>query len=286
MSSLFPIDKVVVALDESNPTRVKAILERFGYSFSPSYPTSELEKDWARLKEKIIILSPSFNRDNVSAVILSFEGRNERTSEERISDYLLNKGIPVFTSITSETTTIENGALPYREDDDLKIKMMMAKAHHYTGVKAKSLIVSSDSKAVHEALKPLFSFARLALKMNLIPILEIEVDIRIPDKGKAEKKALKELLRHAKRNKGQIIYRLSYPEKDDFYAPLLLLDNTIGLLSLGGGLDQEAILRKIPLNPSLTPTFSRFILSRLNVRMSDEEFQEALSSSFQLLKKN
>lgn len=285
MSTFFPQGKAVIALDETSPSSIKSILEGYGYSFSPSYERGEMNKDWVRLKEKIV-LNSSFNQENVSAVILSFEERNDRANEERISSYLLNKGISIFTSVNQESKLIENGALPYQKEDDLKMKMMMAKAHHYLGIEARSLILSSDSKAVSEALKPLFSFARLAKKFQLIPILEIEVDMRIPDKDKAEKKVMKELVRFAKRRKeeNQIIYRLSFPEENDLYAPLLSFDSTFALLSLETDLDNQAILSKMKLNPSLTPAFSQLLLSKLNAKMDDSEFSNVLSSSLKEIK--
>lgn len=285
MSIFFPKGKAVIALDEVRPSCVKSILERYGYSFSPSYERDEMSEDWTRLKEKIV-LDPSFNQENVSAAILSFEGRNDRVNEGRVSSYLLNKGISVFTSVSQEPSVIENGALPYQKEDDLNTKMMMAKAHHYLGIKARSLILSSDSRAVSEALKPLFSFARLAKKFDLVPMLEIEVDMRIPDKDKAEKKVLRELIRFAKRRKKEdrIIYRLSFPEENDFYASLLSFDSTLALLSLEGDLDSQTILNKTKLNPSLTPAFSHLLLSSLNAKMDDEEFSKALSSSLSEIK--
>lgn len=283
----FPKNKIFIALDETNPFSVKQALENYGYSFSPCFEEKSLLNEFSLLRRKIIA-NPAFNNEIIAAVILPYEGIQEIIDGEKIGDYLLEKRIPSFLRIDDGVAPLENGARVFLpSSDSLNLRLSVAKLAHYVGIKTKSLIYSSDNKGIKRAVNEEFKIAKAALKNGLIPIIEIEIDIRIADREKAEKILLEEILKKTLSlpSEAEVIYRLSFPEIPNYFAPLLNKKSTVALLASTSGYTKEQTMQKLKENPSLTPAFSRAILANLKAKMDDGEFSLALKKAMEEIRR-
>ena len=277
----FPKDKIFVALDETDPFSIKRILENYGYTFSPNFSSASLLNEFSLLRRKIIA-NPSFNHDSIAGVIIPYEGIEETIDGKKVGEYLQEKNIPAFLRIDAGLAKEENGTRKFLTlGNNIYLRLSVAKVTHYIGVKVRSLIYSSDNKGIKDAVNEEFKIAKAALMDGLIPIIEIEIDIHIADREKAEKVLLDELLKKSMSlpTDSKVIYRLSFPEKPNLYSPLLNKKTTLTMLASTSGYSKEEVLSKLKENPTLTPAFSRAFIASLKANMDDEEFGAALKNS-------
>ena len=281
MMASFPKDKIFVALDETDPFSIKCILENYGFAFSPNFSNASLLNEFSLLRRKIIA-NPSFDSSSIAGVIIPYEGIEETIEGKRIGEYLLEKNIPAFLRIDAGLAKEENGTRRFLAlGNNINLRLSVAKMAHYIGVKVRSLIYSSDSKGIKDAVNEEFKIAKAALIEGLIPIIEIEIDIHIADREKAETVLIDELLKKAMSfpPDSKVIYRLSFPEKPNFYAPLLSKKTTLMVLASTSGYSKEEVLSKLKENPTLTPAFSRAFIANLKANMDKEEFTDTLKNS-------
>src|SRR5437773_777853 len=94
------------------------------------------------------------------------------------------------------------------------------KAMRIFGTKMRSVIKQADEAGIKDIVIQQFEIARQIISANLVPIIEPEIDIHCPEKGKAE-----QLLKAAILEKVDelpvrqfVMLKLTLPEQDDFYA--------------------------------------------------------------------
>jgi fructose-bisphosphate aldolase class I len=116
-----------------------------------------------------------------------------------------------------------------------------------------------------------------------VPIIEPEVDIRCPEKGKAE-----QLLKEAIVNKlgqlpaGQLVMlKLTIPDQDDFYLDLIRHPKVLRVVALSGGYTREEANARLRRNHGLIASFSRALVEGLTAQQSDAEFNAMLDKSIQ-----
>ncbi len=273
--------KFFVALDENSPSSVKRVLEQYGYSFSPNYSYASLLKEFSNLRNRILS-NPFFSSAYIDGVILPPDSAYEEIESMSVPAFLLMKGIPSYLKLDDGAMKEEHGLkAPSLSYEELKMRLAFAHLKQFSGIKTRSFIYSSDSSLIKSAVRKTLRIAREALKHDLIPIIELEVDTHIADREKAEKRLLSELLKRSEKlsKKGKVIYRFSFPLKDHFYAPLSEKPGVLALLAKSGDLPSEEIERKIKSNPELVPAFSRLFISSFKVSMDDKEFSDAVQKT-------
>jgi fructose-bisphosphate aldolase class I len=126
-----------------------------------------------------------------------------------------------------------------------------------------------------------FDLARRISAAGLVPIVEPEVDIHADDKAAAEV-----LLRDALRGhldalaEDQIVLlKLTLPDEDDFYAPLIEHPRVLRVVALSGGYSREDADARLARNHGLIASFSRALTEGLTAQMSDDDFDAALDAS-------
>jgi fructose-bisphosphate aldolase class I len=117
----------------------------------------------------------------------------------------------------------------------------------------------------------------------LVPILEPEVDIRCPEKAKAEqllKTAILEKLNELPA--GQfVMLKLTLPEQDDFYADLVKHPKVVRVVALSGGYSREEANQRLRKQHGVVASFSRALVEGLTAQQSDAEFNAVLDKSVQ-----
>lgn len=76
---------------------------------------------------------------------------------------------------------------------DLQKTLDHAKERHIFGTKMRSVIKEANPEGIKKIVDQQFEIGKQIVAAGLVPILEPEVDIRIPDKEKAEELLLKDI---------------------------------------------------------------------------------------------
>jgi fructose-bisphosphate aldolase class I len=231
-----------------------------------------------------VITSPSFTGERIIAAIL-FENTLDRDIESRpTADYLWNvKQVVPFLKVDQGLEAEEDGVRLMRPMPALAALLAKAKAKHVFGTKMRSVIKQANAAGIKSIVNQQFEVAEQILAAGLLPIVEPEVDIHCPEKGKSEellKAAIIEKLNKLTANQF-VMLKLTLPEQDDFYSELIRHPKVVRVVALSGGYSQEdadALLRR---DHGMVASFSRALLEGLSVQQSDTEFDAVLEKSIQ-----
>ncbi|MEM6743746.1 MAG: class I fructose-bisphosphate aldolase, partial [Pseudomonadota bacterium] len=119
------------------------------------------------------------------------------------------------------------------------------------------------------------------LAKGLMPILEPEVTISIADKAEAEAILLAEI---AKGLDGlaegqEVMLKLTLPETDGHYAPLIEDPRVMRVVALSGGYSRDEANARLARNPGMIASFSRALTEGLSAQQSDADFEAAIAGS-------
>jgi fructose-bisphosphate aldolase class I len=231
-----------------------------------------------------VITSPSFTGERIIAAIL-FENTLDRDIESRpTADYLWNvKQVVPFLKVDQGLEAEDDGVRLMRPMPALAALLAKAKAKHVFGTKMRSVIKQANAAGIKSIVNQQFEVAEQILAAGLLPIVEPEVDIHCPEKGKSEellKAAIIEKLNKLTANQF-VMLKLTLPEQDDFYSELIRHPKVVRVVALSGGYSQEdadALLRR---DHGMVASFSRALLEGLSVQQSDTEFDAVLEKSIQ-----
>jgi fructose-bisphosphate aldolase class I len=194
-----------------------------------------------------ILTSPAFDGTRILGAIL-FENTMDRDIEGLPSaDYLWNvKRVVPFLKVDKGLAAESRGVQLMKPIPALGAVLDKAKTKRIFGTKMRSFIKQADDAGIVEIVDQQFEFAAQIIAAGLVPIIEPEVDIRSPQKAKAE-----ELLKAAIREKldalssGQLVMlKLTLPEKDGFYADFVGHPKVVRVVALSGGYSREAAVRR------------------------------------------
>jgi fructose-bisphosphate aldolase class I len=116
-----------------------------------------------------------------------------------------------------------------------------------------------------------------------VPIIEPEVDIKAPNKDKAEdllKAAILKQLSTLKPDQ-RVMLKLTIPDKDNLYADLIKHPNVLRVVALSGGYSRDEANKRLARNNGMTASFSRALAEGLKAQQSDKEFNDALDASIE-----
>ena len=126
-----------------------------------------------------------------------------------------------------------------------------------------------------------FAVGDQVLGHGLMPILEPEVTISIPDKTAAEAMLMEEILRHLNAFPAgkQVMLKLSLPTVANFYAPLVDHPAVMKVVALSGGYARNEANAILARNRGIIASFSRALTEGLTAQQSDAEFDAALTAA-------
>jgi fructose-bisphosphate aldolase class I len=231
-----------------------------------------------------VITSPSFTGERIIAAIL-FENTLDRDIESRpTADYLWNvKQVVPFLKVDQGLEAEEDGVRLMRPMPALAALLAKAKAKHVFGTKMRSVIKQANAAGIKSIVNQQFEVAEQILAAGLLPIVEPEVDIHCPEKGKSEellKAAIIEKLNKLTANQF-VMLKLTLPEQDDFYSELIRHPKVVRVVALSGGYLQEDADARLRRDHGMVASFSRALLEGLSVQQSDTEFDAVLEKSIQ-----
>ena len=105
------------------------------------------------------------------------------------------------------------------------------------GTKERSVIKLANQAGIEAVVDQQFDVARQVLAAGLVPILEPEVDIHSPQKAEAEALLKASILDHldALPEGQQVMFKLTLPSEDGFYADLVAHPKVLRVVALSGG---------------------------------------------------
>ena len=272
----------IAALDQSGGSTPKA-LKLYGISES-SYSGDEAMFDLIHAMRSRMITSPAFNGDRVLGAIL-FEGTMDRTIEGRGSaEYLWEeKQVIPFLKVDKGLADEANGSQVMKGMPDLDALLARAKAKGVFGTKMRSVIKHADSAGVSAVVEQQFDVGRQILASGLIPIIEPEIDINSPTKAAAEELLRAAILEQlaAQSSDTPVMLKLTLPETDGFYQPLVDHPHVLRVVALSGGYSRDEANARLSRNPGVIASFSRALTEGLSAQQSESEFDAALDAAIE-----
>jgi len=274
----------IAALDQSGGSTPKA-LSHYGIS-EGSYANDEEMFNLVHEMRTRIITSPAFTSEHILGAIL-FENTMDRTIDGQFSaDYLWKqKGVVPFLKVDKGLAEIADGVQLMKPIPNLEDLLKHAVERHVFGTKMRSVIKEANPVGIKKAVDQQFEIAGQIAKAGLVPIIEPEVDIHSSDKERSEKILKAEILKHLAElgYDIKIMFKLSLPTEDGFYAELMKDPHVLRVVALSGGYSQAEANQKLARNPGLIASFSRALSQGLSAQQTDEEFNTMLSDSIKAI---
>ena len=231
-----------------------------------------------------IMTSPSFTGERVIAAIL-FENTLDRDIEgQPTADYLWNvKRVVPFLKIDKGLAAEKDGVQLMKPMPELDRLLGKGKAKRIFGTKMRSFIKQANQSGISSIVSQQFAIARQIIDAGLVPIIEPEVDIHCPQKGKAEellKSAILENLNELQAGEW-VMLKITLPDRDNFYAECTSHPNVLRVVALSGGYTREQANERLRRNHGIVASFSRALVEGLSAQQSDVEFNAVLDRSIQ-----
>ena len=272
----------VAALDQSGGSTPKA-LALYGLDES-SWSSDDQMYDLIHQMRTRIMTSPAFTAERILAAIL-FEMTMDRQVEGKGSaEYLWqDKRIVPILKVDKGLAEQADGAQLMNPMPDLDALLERAIGHGVFGTKMRSVIALADPVGISAVVDQQFAIARQILAAGLVPIVEPEVDIHSPQKAAAEELLTERLLAALSEldDGQQVMVKLTLPERDGQYDPLLAHPKVLRVLALSGGYSREEADARLARQHGVIASFSRALTEGLSAQQSDAEFDRVLDASIQ-----
>jgi fructose-bisphosphate aldolase class I len=272
----------VAALDQSGGSTPKA-LSQYGIQENAWSSDEEMFTIVHQMRTRIVT-SPAFNGERVIGAIL-FENTMDREIEgQSTADYLWNvKRVVPFLKVDQGLVAEKDGVQLMKPMPTLGALLEKAKANRIFGTKMRSVIKQANDAGIKDIVVQQFEIGQQIISADLVPIVEPEIDIRCPEKAKAEqllKTAIFENLHELPA--GQfVMLKLTLPEQDDFYADFVKHPKVLRVVALSGGYSRDEANNRLRKQHGVVASFSRALVEGLTAQQSDAEFNAVLDRSIQ-----
>jgi fructose-bisphosphate aldolase, class I len=270
----------IAALDQSGGS-TPASLKRYGIDEDQYADDDEMFELMHAMRTRIIT-SPSFSGDQILGAIL-FEDTMDRDIEGRGSaSYLWDvKRVVPFLKVDKGLAAEHDGVQVMNPIPALPSLLSRAAHNGIFGTKMRSFIRLGNRTGITAVVDQQFQLADQIIAAGFVPIIEPEVDIHSPEKGKGEAMLKQSFIDHLGRLAPHqyVILKVSLPDVDDFYADFVHHPNVLRVVALSGGYDQREADLRLSANHGLIASFSRALTEGLSVHQSDAEFNATLKHS-------
>ena len=268
------------ALDQSGGSTPKA-LKLYGVN-EDAWTNEQGMYDVVHQMRSRIMTSPAFTGKRLLGAIL-FENTMDRdVAGKPTPTYLWEvKGVVPFLKVDKGLADEKDGVQMMKPMPDLDALLKKAKSKNVFGTKMRSVIKQANAAAIDAVVKQQFEVGKQILAAGLMPIIEPEVDIKTPNKDKAEELLKAAILKELNQLKPdqRVMLKLTIPEKDNLYADLIKHPNVLRVVALSGGYSREESNKRLARQNGMTASFSRALSEGLTKQQSDEEFNKALDAS-------
>lgn len=270
----------IAALDQSGGSTPKA-LRLYGIQES-EYSGDEQMFDLMHAMRSRMVESPVFNGDRVLGAIL-FEGTMDRTiGGIGSAEYLwTKKHVVPFLKVDKGLADEKDGVQVMKPMPDLDTLCARAVSKGIFGTKMRSVIKAAHETGIKAVVAQQFEVGRRIVGHGLVPIIEPEVDINIPDKAEAEvilRTAIVSELNALSAGQ-EVMLKLTIPSVDNYYAELIAHPRVVRVVALSGGYTREDANARLARNKGMIASFSRALTEGLSAQQSDAEFNKTLDQS-------
>ena len=272
----------IAALDQSGGSTPKA-LRLYGVEENEYSGDGEMFDLIHQMRSRIMT-SSAFNGDRVLGAIL-FEMTMDREVEGTpAADYLWNtNGVVPFLKVDKGLADPENDTRVLKPMPDLDALLARAVEKNIFGTKMRSVIDGANDAGIAAVVDQQFDIGIQILGHGLIPIIEPEVTISIPDKAEAEQILHDHILRRLNTlsDDQNVMLKLTLPEVSNLYADLADHPRVLRVVALSGGYAMDEANARLSKNRDMIASFSRALTEKLNAKQSDTEFDTALDGAIE-----
>jgi fructose-bisphosphate aldolase class I len=272
----------IAALDQSGGSTGKALQM---YGVEPDAYSSEDEMfDLIHGMRSRIVKSSAFTGDRVVGAILFEMTMDRDIAGMGSAQYLWGEaGVVPFLKVDKGLADEVNGAQVMKPMPDLDALLDRAVTKGIFGTKMRSVIKVADQTGVDAVLNQQFAVGRQIAAKGLVPILEPEIDINSPSKAAAEALLLAGVLARLDDlgDSEPIMLKLTLPETDGLYAPLVAHPKVLKVVALSGGYRRDEANARLARNPGVIASFSRALTEGLSAQQSDDQFTATLDTAIQ-----
>lgn len=271
----------IAALDQSGGSTPKALKD---YGVTEDQYNSEDEMfNLVHDMRTRIVASPAFTSDKIVGAIL-FEQTMDRTVDGKYTgDYLADKGIVPFLKVDKGLDEQKDGVQLMKPMPELDSLLSRANERNIFGTKMRSNILELNKDGIDLVVKQQFDVAKQIIAAGLVPIIEPEVNINAENKADIEAYLADSILTELnKLNDEQLVMlKLTIPTNPNQYQTLINHQNVVRVVALSGGYSRDEANNLLKANDGLIASFSRALISDLNVNQSDEEFDRILGETIE-----
>jgi fructose-bisphosphate aldolase class I len=275
----------IAALDQSGGSTPKA-LRLYGVG-EDAYSNDAEMFDLVHAMRARIVQSPAFNGDRVVGAIL-FEMTMDRQIGGKPSAQFLweDCGVVPFLKVDKGLAAEENGCQVMKPMPDLDALLDRAVANGIYGTKMRSVISAANPAGIKSVVEQQFEVGKQILAKGLVPIIEPEVTITIADKAEAEEMLRDVILAHldALADDQMVMLKLTLPEVDNLYKPLVDHPRVLKVVALSGGYNREEANDRLSRQTGMIASFSRALTEGLSAQQTDEQFNAVLDASIQSIR--
>jgi fructose-bisphosphate aldolase, class I len=270
----------IAALDQSGGSTPKALAQ---YGVAESEYSGE-EEMYSRIHEMRtrIITSPSFTGDRILGAIL-FENTMDRAIEGiGTSEFLwTRKHVVPFLKVDKGLADEADGAQVMKPIPGLDELLERAVGKGVFGTKMRSVIKTANLAGVGAVVDQQFEVGLQIVGHGLVPIIEPEVDIHSPSKAEAEAMLADAITARldALGDDQTVMLKLTIPDVDDFYTPLIAHPRVLRVVALSGGYPRDDANARLARNHGMIASFSRALTEGLSAQQSDADFDATLDAT-------
>ncbi|MEM9436344.1 MAG: fructose bisphosphate aldolase [Pseudomonadota bacterium] len=268
----------IAALDQSGGSTPKA-LKLYGVEEDAYSGDDEMFDQIHQMRTRIVD-APAFSGDKVVGAILFEKTMDREMGGKPSATYLWEDwGVVPFLKVDKGLADPENGVQLMKPIPDLDDLCKRAVANGVFGTKMRSVIGAANAEGIAANVAQQFAFGAQIASHGLVPILEPEITISIPDKAEAEDMLLGAILAQLESVEADIMLKLTLPETPNQYLPLIEHDKVMSVVALSGGYSREEANTRLAQNKGMIASFSRALTEGLSAKQSDAEFNATIADT-------
>jgi fructose-bisphosphate aldolase class I len=270
----------IAALDQSGGSTPKA-LKLYGISEDAYHDDEQMFNLIHEMRERLMS-SPSFTGDRILATILFEQTMDRAINGEDTAAFLWKqKHIVPFVKVDQGLADAEKGVQLMKPMTKLDSLLERAVDKGIFGTKMRSFIQEPNDDGIKAIVDQQFDYAHQIAERGLMPIIEPEVSIKSPDKPRADRLLVDQLKTRLDElaGDGQVMLKLTLPDENDLYAPLIEHPRVLRVVALSGGYSLAESCEILARNHRLIASFSRALTEGLTIDQTDAEFDEKLKSN-------
>jgi fructose-bisphosphate aldolase class I len=273
----------IAALDQSGGSTPKA-LKLYGIPEDAYHGDDQMFDLIHQMRERLMS-SPSFTGDKILATILFEQTMDRAINGEDTAAFLWKqKHIVPFVKVDQGLADAEHGVQLMKPMTKLDSLLDRAVDKGIFGTKMRSFIQEADQDGIKAIVDQQFDYAHTIAERGLMPIIEPEVSIKCPDKSEADNLLVAALRAKLDQldglnDSGQVMLKLTLPDENDLYAPLIEHPRVLRVVALSGGYSLAESCTILARCHHLIASFSRALTEGLTADQTDAEFDEKLKSN-------